>query len=326
MPLPLLKQTVAAAVLIHRVAYNYAPAVIHDGALYHLYWCAGADGDTILHLQAPALAGPWRPASFWSRFDVALRPTRSPLDFDGRHTCDPNVIKLGGTFYLYYTGEAKDGALGAIGVAASRDAIHFERLNGGKPIVLPAKSNATYAADGLTYGAGQPAAAFVTPYVYLSFTDSTGAGGDGQYVLRSPDPVFGKDVEELTGAGWQPRAPGQRSGALSWLESYGLDLMFDPPSGTLLAATDRVAGETTVIAIDPKTMQPLAEGDLPLAWREGPSLVAEADKTSAPRPRCDDLQLAVAAAAGASESPLTWDALGYSVGEFSLASVCGRHR
>ena len=310
--------------LVRRVPYNYAPAIIHDGALYHLYWCAGDGGDVIMHLQAPALAGPWRASSFWSRRDVALRPTGSSDHFDGLHTCDPNVLKVGDTYYLYYTGEAKDGALGAIGVAASRDAVHFARLGDGKPIVVAAESNRTWRDVNLAYGAGQPAATYIAPWIYLSFTDSTGAGGEFQYVLRSKDPAFGRDVEEWTRGGWQARPPRSRLGERSWLESYGLDLMYDAPSGMLLAVTDRVADHATVLAIDPATMAPRASGDLKLAWREGPSFVAEADKTTAARPRCAEIDIAVAAAAGVSGDPLTWGAIDYSAGTFSLARFCRR--
>ena len=235
----------------------------------------------------------------------------------------PNVLKIGDAFYLYYTGEAKDGALGAIGVATGRDAVHFTRL-GSAPIVIAAESNPNWQAEGLTYGAGQPAAAYVAPWIYLSFTDSTGAGGDGQYLLRSKDPAFGRDVEEWTRGGWQARPARSRTGVRSWLDSYGLDLMYDPPSGMLLAVTDRIAGLATVLAIDPATMVTRASGDLRLAWREGPGFVAEAGKTTAPRPRCTDIEITVAAAAGASESPLSWNAIDYSAGTFSLANAC-RH-
>ena len=77
------------------------------------------------------------------------------------------------------------------------------------------------------------------------------------------------------------------------------------------------------MAVDPETMRPLAEGDLALAWHEGPSFVAEAGKTSAPRSTCARATLAVAAASGASDDPLSWTGLGYSQGDFSLASICG---
>lgn len=322
--IPLLRQTVRDELVLHRSSYNYAPAVIHDGPVYHLYWCGGVAGDFILHLRSSTLAGPWRSSSFWSRVDVALSPTTKPGDFDSLHTCDPNVLKVGATYFLYYTGQSAEGALGAVGVAASDDGVHFKRLNGGGPIVSAAKTNPAYAAAGLTYGAGQPAVAFVAPYVYLSFTDSTGAGGDGQFALRSRDPAFAKDIEELTATGWQPRKPGQHTAEYSYLDSYGLDLTYDGPSGLLIAASDRDAGHTTLSALDPKTLKTLATGDLAINWREGPAIVSEADKTTAPRAQCDRIAIDVFAAEGPSDSPFSWNALGYSAGEFSLANLCRR--
>lgn len=326
--LPLLQQTARDAVTITRSSYNYAPAVIHDGGLYHLYWCGGVAGDTILHLKAPALTGPWTASSFWSRYDIALSPTTSKADFDGLHTCDPNVLKRGDTFYLYYTGEAADGALSAIGVASSRDGIHFTRLNNGRPIVTAAETNPGYAAAHLTYGAGQPAAVYIKPYVYLSFSDSTGAGvnkgnGAGQFALRSTDPAFGRDIEELTAAGWVKRSPGAHTAAYAYLESFGLDLTYDPMTNLLIAASDRVAGQVWLYALSPDTLRTVASGTLALDWKEGPAIVAEADKTTVPRRRCDAaLDITIFAAAGASGDPFSWHAIHASSGRFSLAAFC----
>jgi hypothetical protein len=44
-------------------------------------------------------------------FEVALRPTESPRNFEAPHACDPNVIRAGGRYYLYYGGAGKDGAV-----------------------------------------------------------------------------------------------------------------------------------------------------------------------------------------------------------------------
>lgn len=94
----------------------------------------------------------------------------------------------------------------------------------------------------------------------------------------------------------------------------------------LLAATNRDAGETTILFLDPRTLKAVARGDMPLAWREGPSLVTEADKTMRPRPRCEEIVVDVAAAEGASSEPITWTALAYSAGTFALSDLCGRAR
>ena len=326
--LALTQQTAQDQIALRRTSYNYAPAVIHDGATTHLYWCGGVAGDFILHAQASSPDGPWHAADdAASGFDVALQPTGNPATFDGRHTCDPNVVKLGATFFLYYGGEAADGALTAIGVAASRDGVHFSRLNDGRPIVTAAETNPGYAAARLTYGAGQPAAAFVAPYLYLSFTDSTGSGvnkgnGAGQLALRSKDPSFAGGIEELTATGWQPRAPGRHTAEYSYLESFGMDWSFDKPSGLLIAASDRVAGHVTLFAIDPNTLKTLGTGDLAMTWKEGPALLAEADKTTAPRADCGKLPVTVFSAQGASADPFSWHALGLSRGVFAMTALC----
>ena len=329
--LPLTRQTTRDQRLVERASYNYAPALLHDGSVYHLYWCGGIAGDEILHLAAPSLAGPWASASFWTKVDVALKPTGSPADFDGLHTCDPNVVKIGAIYYLYYSGEAADGALTAIGVATSADGVHFRRAGQGGPIVTAAKTDRDYVGRHLVYGAGQPAVVPVGAFVYLSFTDSTGSGanpgnGAGQFLLRSPDPLFSRDVEELGATGWQPRRPGEHRADFAYVESFGLDLAYDRLSDTVIAATDRDAGLASVLAFDPRTWTTLASGRLALAWREGPALLAEADKTIAPRRRCDSLDVVVAAAAGASSDPFSWHELGYSAGSFDLGAICGRAR
>src|SRR4051812_43377720 len=64
-------------ILLRRSSYNYAPSVIHDGGVYHLYWCGGVAGDFILHAQATTLSGPWHSTTNAqpSSFDISLSPT-----------------------------------------------------------------------------------------------------------------------------------------------------------------------------------------------------------------------------------------------------------
>ncbi len=325
--LQLTHQVLTDRTLIQRGSYNYAPAVIHDGSRFHMYWCGGVAGDFILHRQASTLDGPWVSSSLWHADDVSLQPTGKAADFDARHTCDPNVLKIGDRYYLYYTGEQVDGGLSAIGVAVGTDAVHFERIGTDRPIVTPAETNRDWAAHHLTYGAGQPAAVYVAPYVYLAFTDSTGGGanpfnGAGQFVLRSRDPTFGAGVEELTAKGWAARAPGRHTAEYAVLESFGIDLAYDAMTNLLVAVSDSARDRTTVALLEPGTFRTLATGDLALRWREGPGLAAEADKSLAPRPACDALTLQVFAAQGPSDDPFSWHAIGTSAATFALAGAC----
>ena len=325
--LRLVRQILTDVTILRRSSYNYAPAVIHDGSGFQLYWCGGVAGDFILHRHASTLDGPWVSSSFWHSDDVALQPTGRAADFDARHTCDPNVIEVGGRYYLYYTGEQVDGGPSAIGVAAGTDGVHFERVGTGHPIVSPARTNPDWATHHLTYGAGQPAAVYVAPYVYLAFTDSTGRGanpfnGAGQFVLRSRDPTFGSGVEELTAAGWAARAPGEHTAEYAVLQSFGIDLAYDGASRLLVAVSDSTRDRTTVFLLKPDTFRPLGAGDLAMHWREGPGLAVEADKSLSPRPACDALTLEVFAAQGASDDPFSWHALGTSAATFALSGAC----
>jgi hypothetical protein len=328
--LRLVNQTVRDQVVFQRVSYNYAPAVIRDGETFHLYWCGQIDrGDSILHAEASALGGPWHAASDQTAdsYDVALGPTKRPADFDGLHVCDPNVVKIGARFFLYYGGAAADDALTAIGVAESSDGVHFVRLNAGRPIVTAARTNPSFAERHLTYGAGQPAVVYVAPYIYLAFTDSTGSGanpgnGAGQFVLRSRDPAFRTDIEELESSGWAPRAFGQHTAVHSFIESFGMDWIYDPPTIVLIAASNRAAGHVTLSLLELETLRLIGSADLAMDWREGPSLVARSDKSTLPRATCPRLLLDVFSAEGSSSSPWTWHSIARSEGEYSIEHLC----
>lgn len=325
-----LKVTTHDAIVLTRKSYNYAPAVIHDGAFFHLYWCAGVAGDYVLHAEAPDLHGPWH-GEGKEGYDQALAPSRAPDRFDGQHACDPNVLKVAGRFYLYYSGLPQpNSGLTAIGVAVSDDAVHFARLNGGAPIVTAAKTNPAWEKSKLTYGAGQPAAVFLAPYVYLSFTDSTGAGanpinGAGQFVLRSKDPGFADGVQEYTDHGWKDRSFGKHTAEHSILEAFGIDWAYDADTNTLLTVADRVAGEATLLALDPRSFRTLATGSLPIDWREGPALVAQSDKSMAARKECGAMDVAVFAAAGPSAAdPFSWHSLQFSEENVAMGWLCTR--
>ena len=327
--LVLIRQTVTNRTMLRRGSYNYAPAVILDGSRFHLYWCADGGKDVILHAEAAALEGPWHATADRADggYDVALAPTRSPDDFDGLHTCDPNVLRLGDRFFMYYGGQATEGGLTAVGVAESRDGVHFTRMNDGRPIVTAARTNPAYAARTLTYGTGQPAAVYVAPYVYLAVTDSTGSGanpgnGAGQFALRSTDPAFRTGVEELTASGWAARRFGEHTAEHAFLESFGLDWMYDERTHTILAVTHRVPGEASLLALEPWTLRVLTSGRLALDWREGPALLARSDKSTPPRDACDRATLDVLAAAGASWQPRSWNSLAFSEAEYSLTGLC----
>jgi hypothetical protein len=256
--------------------YDYGPTVLAEDGRYRMWWCsqlgaAPPPGDDILYAESTALDGP---------FGVDGGPSRAVLSgsvngFDGVHTCDPSVVRVAGTYYLYYTGAAGDHAHGnAIGVATSSDGVNWTRANGGNPIVSPSYDTIR---DNNTYGAGQPSVVYLDGWFYLMFTDTTGkaAGwnGAGQFVLRSKDPVFGSGVQALGDGGFAdvPRTavPRQRS----VVDAFSADWMWIDALSAFAIAHETDQGTTLTFWNRDFTANPYQPVTIPGPWKEGPGLV-----------------------------------------------------
>lgn len=260
--------------------YNYAPSVLFQGGTYRMWWCsqlpgAPRPGDEILYGESASPDGPFTAPGGGPPLVVF---GNSVGGFDALHTCDPSVIAVGGTYFLYYTGTADPaGNNNAIGLATSTDGIHWTRANNGAPVV-PASGEVPRAN---AYGAGQPSALYRDGWYYLMFTDTTGhdAGpsGNGQFVLRSTDPAFGANVQALTPGGFQP-VPSSRAQRLRpVLAGYTADWMWVDALNAYALAMDTAAG-TSVTFWDPTfTYQPYDPLTIGGAQMEGPGLVRRAD-------------------------------------------------
>lgn len=265
--------------VLRRGSYDYTPSIMHDGR-YRMYWCGGVAGDHILYSTATSLDGPWStPIS-------VLVPTGVPGTFDRTHTCDPSVIRVDGVYYLYYggldEGESKTTQTTRLGVATSQDGITWTRANAGKPIVVPARP-----ITGLVnqYGAGQPSVTYVDGKFYLMYTDTTGRGGNqgngaGQYVWRSSDPIFQKDVEELTKTGFTPRNDKDHT-SRSLTEAFSADIQFVDSLDAFVVAVN--ASSKLDLRFFDRAMNPIKGGaSIPGTNAEGPGIVGRPDRHAIP--------------------------------------------
>ncbi|WP_372668013.1 beta-xylosidase [Amycolatopsis kentuckyensis] len=260
--------------------YNYGPSVMLDRGQTRMWWCsqyggAGPAGDDILYAQAQSIDGPFAgpgdgiPAAVFSG---------APGQFDGMHTCDPSVLRVGTTYYLYYTGAAGDHALGnAVGLATSQDGVHWTRAAGGKPILGP--SHDVHRDN--VYGAGQPSAVYLDGWFYLMFTDTTGRAaawnGAGQFVLRSRDPAFGSGVQALDVGGFVPVATTSAPRGRSVVEGFSADLMWVGALDAFVIAHETDTGTTLTFWTADFTENPYRPVVIPGPWKEGPGLVRRAD-------------------------------------------------
>jgi hypothetical protein len=259
--------------------YNYGPTVMVDGDRTRMWWCsqygaAAPAGDDILYADADSPDGPFRgPGGDAPKAVFSGEPGR----FDGVHTCDPSVLRVNGTYYMYYTGAAGDHAMGnAIGVATSDDGLHWRRPTG-KPVITPAHDRHR---DN-TYGAGQPAAVYLDGWFYLMFTDTTGraAGwnGAGQFLLRSRDPAFSSGVQSLGAHGFQPVTGTAAPRTRSLVDAFSADLMWVDALAAFAIAHQTKAGTTITFWNREFTHTPYRSIVIPSRWQEGPGLVRQPD-------------------------------------------------
>jgi hypothetical protein len=258
--------------------YNYAPSVMATGGRYRMWWCsqlpgAPRPGDQILYAASNSPDGPFV-APDGVPGDMVF--VNSPAGFDGLHTCDPSVIEVDGTFYLYYTGTSDpNGNSNAIGLATSPDGVHWTRANGGTPIVSEAGD-----VHGHPYGAGQPSALYLDGWFYLMFTDTTGAasdGGAGQFVLRSADPTFQTGVQALGRNGFIAVPSATTARLRSVLDATTSDWMWVDALNAFAIAAGSAAGTTITFWDADFTYHPYQSVVLPGAETEGPGLIRTPD-------------------------------------------------
>ncbi|MFI6098017.1 beta-xylosidase [Lentzea sp. NPDC051213] len=252
--------------------YNYGPAIMLDGGKVRAWWCsqmgvAQPNGDDILYSEGPSADGPFSGA----------QPvfSGSNTSFDAMHTCDPSLIKINGTYYMYYTGASRDNHANgsSVGVATSSDGLSWTRANGGQAILGTSgdviRENA--------YGAGQQAAVYLDGWVYLLFTDTTGyaaaTNGAGQYVLRSKDPLFTAGVEALGPQGFKPVPSTKQPRTRSVVEAFSADWMWIEAASAFAIAHSTDAGTTVTFWNKEFTRHPYEPVVIPGPWREGPGLV-----------------------------------------------------
>jgi hypothetical protein len=252
--------------------YNYAPAVMLDRGKVRTWWCsqmgvAQPNGDDILYSEGPTADGPF----------TAARPvfSGSRTSFDAIHTCDPSLVRIDDTYYLYYTGAARDNHANgsSVGVATSKDGITWTRANNGRTILEP--SGDVLRAN--VYGAGQQSAVHLDGWVYLMFTDTTGSAaapnGAGQFVLRSRDPLFTTGVESLGPEGFVPVSSTRTPRTRSVVEAFSADWMWIDAASTFAIAHSTDGGTTVTFWNKEFTRQPFDTVLIPGAWKEGPGLV-----------------------------------------------------
>jgi len=258
--------------------YNYAPTLLAADGQIRMWWCsqytsASPAGDDILYAVADRVDGPYHGPDKSAPVAV-LSGNRGA--FDAVHTCDPSVIRVDGSYYMYYTGSAGQRTHGnAIGLVTSRDGVHWTRAGDGAAIVEPAHDEHR---DN-DYGAGQPAAVYLDGWFYLMFTDTTGAdagwNGAGQFVLRSTDPAFEREVQALGNDGFEPVSSTDARRGESVVDAFSVDLMWVDVLQAFAIAHETEDGTTFTFYNRDFSRQPYKSVSVPGEWKEGPGILRQ---------------------------------------------------
>jgi hypothetical protein len=337
-------------IVIARPSYDYQPTIIkepvpartkdrkkgQDGTgetRYRMWWCGGGvEGDYVMYAEAAALNGPWSAAR------AVFKPTGRKTDFDGVHTCDPSIVRADGAYYMFYGGwnnvawDKPGGRITEIGVAKSTDGFTWTRLNGGRAIITATRGigHPDFASLPNKYGAGQPSVTVLNGLFYLIYTDTTGLGGhpangSGVYVLRSADPTFQANVEELIAPGRFAPRTAENHTTYPLIQTFGVDWQFVDLTRSFAIAISSAdpAGHpvTNVVMFDESLATRQGSIDIAGAWREGPGIVSRPDKHAVTSSACVLVPFDIIRAYG-EEGVTTWD-LAHVGADWDTGLPCG---
>jgi hypothetical protein len=269
--------------------YDYAPAVMKDetSGTYRMWWCGASatqGGDHILYAEAQSLDGPWhaRGDTTPNSFNDVFQPTYSLADWDGQDVCDPSVVRVGGTYYMYYGGLPIVGSsqpmATAIGLATSGDGMSWTRAQA-TPIVTAARNVNSVPNN---YGAGQPSVISMDGQFLLAYTDTTGLGSDPQngagiFLLRSTDPSFGSGVQELQATGFAPSTASTHT-THPLLKAFTIDWSYSDVLQRYVLVNDTADGGA--VTLFTKDFKPTNEVQtlIPYASGDGPGIAATSNR------------------------------------------------
>ncbi|GAA2015570.1 hypothetical protein [Brevibacterium samyangense] len=260
--------------------YNYAPTALLDRGVYGLWWCGSAGdplGDDAAHGVSKDPNGPFLGKGAATAV-AALSGTGRDGDFDSMHVCDPNVMRVDDTYYMYYTGSLggqADWGRNQIGLATSVDGETWERANKGRSVLT--QSGVIDRGDS-SYGTGQPAAAYKDGWYYVLLTDKSAAGssasvGGGQFLQRSKDPAFTRGVEILTEKGFEPTSTPSSPRTYSLIQAFSVDFAWFEALDAWGIAHQVPDGTQVTFFSEDFASRPYEPLIIPGAWKEGPGFL-----------------------------------------------------
>ena len=161
--------------LVAKDNYDFRPTVMKDNETYKMWWCGSAltgfsSGDHIYYaISADAVN--------WYNGQVALNQT--PNSPDALSVCNPSVVKVNSTYYLYYSGMPANGTNSSVFLATSPDGMNWTKHSSSNPQPLFAPMANAYIT--------QPSVLYLNSTYYLYYSNSSSSNGTDTYLATSSD-------------------------------------------------------------------------------------------------------------------------------------------
>ncbi len=191
---------------IQRSGYDYAPTVMKEESRYRMWWCGSSPTGNpyVDHIWSAESAD----GLVWNNIRVSLTP--APLALIG----DPSVVRVGGTYYMFFTGTYDPrGSGNEIYLATSTDGFSWRKYpsdSAPRPVISLKTTTSGY-------GIGQPSAIFRQNRFWVYYTDSTPAQ-PGLFLASSLDGIL-----------FSPESQGRRV-----LDTNSADVKYSPGTGLFL--------------------------------------------------------------------------------------------
>ena len=205
--------------VIQHTSYDYEPSAMYDNSLYKIWWNGHSPGGSTSYGDHVWYANSTNGYT-WSSPIVVLRP--SPNSADQLHVGAPSVLKVGNTYFMYYTGDQGlngNSYYNSIFLATSLDGVTWNKYpNNTNPIPI-----LSTAYDSRATGIPSSSVIYYNQTFYMYYWNSSyglTVPGDWTFLSTSNDgihfstgrPVFGYQIPA-------------RAAEVKYIQSLGVFLM-----------------------------------------------------------------------------------------------------
>ena len=166
--------------------FDFAPTAIKEGNGYKMWWC-GASPANSSYVFAIYYATS-NDSLQWSPRQLVLSPTNNSAD--GFFACQPTVVKVNDTYYMYYVGASLNltnvsiSMQGSIFLARSSDGVQWSKYSLGndpEPVIKPL--------SGVSSFVNQPSVLYYNNKFYLYYTNSNYSNGTDIFLATADDGI-----------------------------------------------------------------------------------------------------------------------------------------